>query len=223
MEFMEEWNPAVQHTLLSRKADKGMVALAESVPTLALLAYAFPTEGGEDSVAALWVKVQLSDYFDFVEAPLGVTDERVYEIGLLIAERYWYLNVAEVELWIAEMKAHGVEWYGAAGPSRLMGLLREYVRERNAAIGRIEAERAEKRIRGQMENAEAYRGYYREYLRGLKARADDGDEEARKDLENNKSWREVIGCDDAVKGGSLEGVGMECPAGLTEKAKGVMK
>ncbi len=188
---MADWSPRVQHILLSRKARKGELALMNDVPTLGVLDAAFPAEGEEDSPAALWLKIQLSDFFDYVEAPLGVTEDRVYEMALLMIERYWYLNVAEVELWLAECKA-GAKFYGVAGPSRMMELLGEYVRERNEDIDRIEKEKSARRRAVQNENAGYYLDCYREYLRGLKAKADGGDDEAKAELERNKGWETIM-------------------------------
>lgn len=189
--FMQDWNPRVQHILLSKRARKGELAKMGDVPTLGVLDAAFAAEDGEDSPAALWLKIQLSDFFDYVEAPLGVTEDRVYELALLIIERYWYLNVAEVELWLAECKS-GAKFYGVSGPSRMMELLGEYVRDRNEDIDKMEKEESARRRAVQNKNAEYYVDCYREYLRGLKAKADGGDEEAKAELERNKGWKRII-------------------------------
>lgn len=162
-DFARAYNPSVQHRLIAAKSRKGVVALTGDVPTLSLLAAAYPAAGDDMPLpAALWVKVQLEDFFEYCEASLGVTGERVYELALIIVERYHFLNVLEIELWLAECKASAT-FYGNSGPLRMMELLKNYVVERNADIARVESEikSIERSLRRQ--KAEEYRRYYEEY------------------------------------------------------------
>lgn len=162
VEFARAYNPCVQHALVESKARKGVVALTGDVPTLSLLQTAYPAQEDLPQPAALWVKIQLEDFFSFCEQGCGVANDRVYELALIIVERYHFLNVLEIELWLADCKASAT-FYGAAGPLRMMELLKNYVVERNADIERVEAEiRAVERSIRHRQSAE-YRRYYEEY------------------------------------------------------------
>lgn len=162
-DFARAYNPCVQHRLMTAKARKGVVALAGNVPTLSLLSEAYPAAAADMPLpAALWVKLQLEDFFEYCEQQVGVTSDRVYELSLIIVERYHFLNVLEIELWLAECKGSAT-FFGTAGPLRMMELLKNYVVERNADIARVESEikAIERSMRRQ--RAEDYKRYYEEY------------------------------------------------------------
>lgn len=173
-------NPRIQTTLLSKGVSKGQLALNDNVPTLALLNKAYG-----NGAAAEWLKIQIDDLLDFIEQPLGVTDDKIVEACELIACRYYYLNVYEIEMWIAEVKTNG-KFYGATGGSRLMELLSQYVRERNEDIDRVENRRKQEKILAQRENAANVLNQYTLYLKELEKKAAEGDEQAREILERHR-------------------------------------
>lgn len=119
----------------------------DNVPTLGLINHAYEPvtiQGVTDYPAVLWLKIQIDNLFDFFEQPLGVTQRAVEECAQLIISRYYYLNLFEIELFLAECKLNG-KFYGVTGCGQLLEYLRQYVIERNNDIGKIEDERNQQR------------------------------------------------------------------------------
>lgn len=161
IDFARAYAPHVQSALLQMRARKGVLALDGGIPTLSLVKAAYPTSDGMSQVA-VWVKIQIEDYLDYAGHTGDIPDGRMYELSLIISERYCFLNVLEVEMWLAECKASSVI-YGTATPLRILETLRAYVVERDRDIERVEAEVRAAERRERREHAEDYKHYYEDY------------------------------------------------------------
>lgn len=161
-----------------RKYSKGETALLPSldVPNFGLIRSTY----GTDAAVEL-IKIHIRDLFEYVEMEQGSSDLRIRELAELILERYYFLNIAEFIYFIGEVKLakYGV-FYGKSGTQQLASMLQQYIRERNQDIDTIERKQTTERIQQQ-------RNGYEEYIKHLRARAANGDMDAKEILQQHES------------------------------------
>lgn len=161
-----------------RKYNKGETALLPDteVPSLALLRAAYGTE-----LVTELLKIHIRDLFDYVEQEQGSNDARIRELAELILAKYYYLNIADFIYFCSECKLakYGI-FYGKSGTHQLAAMLQAYIKERNREIDIIERKNTEQRIQSQCNG-------YEEYIKHLRARAANGDMDAKEILQQHES------------------------------------
>lgn len=171
MEFSNDYNPDLQRKLISRNIALSELALNEKIPSLGLLRSTY----GEEAPIE-WLKIQFGNLNDYAEQGKGIEPEQLNELCVLFLAEYYYLNAAEVCLFIGRFKVgkYG-QFYGAIGPMKIMSAAIEYVKERRKSIELYEREAERKRRKYEQNNREGIA--YAEYIE-IKRRADSGDQEA---------------------------------------------
>ena len=176
--FMRDYNPDVQRHVIRIGATMAGLAKNEDIPTLGLLA---ATYGDETPVE--WLVLQFGSLNDFAEVKSKISNEQIYELANMVLAEYYYLNAAEILLFIGRFKmGYYGAFYGSIDPMKITCGLRQYVRERMTDIDRYDREQY---LRARTEAAEDMRERrvsYAEYAE-LKRRAEAGDAEAARMLE----------------------------------------
>lgn len=144
-----------------------------SIPSLGLLSSTF---GDETPVE--WLKIQLGSLNDFAEVSEKISGEQLHELATLILAEYYYLNAAELCLFIARFKAgHYGRFYGAIDPMKITCALLDYKAERRKGILLLEAREAELKASAEREERARLCVTKEEYLE-LLSRANSGDKQA---------------------------------------------
>lgn len=117
---------------------------------------------------------------DFAEVSTKIAKEQLSELAEIFLSEYYYVNTAEVCLFIARFKAgkYG-RFYGAIDPMKITSAMLDYISERRKDIERKEREEYRMQREKDIEERGSNRISYAEYIE-LKCRADAGDEEAKK-------------------------------------------
>lgn len=176
-QFILDYNPNLQFKLVRCNASHSSLALNDSIPSLGLLS---STYGDETPVE--WLKIQFGSLNDFAEVKTKISAEQLHELSELFLAEYYYINAAEVCLFIGRFKAgrYGM-FYGNIDPMKITCAMIEYVRERRQDIERHDREEYRRQRTREIEERGSDKISYAEYLE-LKQRAESGDEEARKKL-----------------------------------------
>ena len=173
--FMADYNPDFQTKLLAAGATHAGLAVNTSIPSLGLLA---STYGDETPIE--WLVVQLDTLNNFAEVKSKLSNVQIYELAGLILSGYYYLNAAEILLFIARFKmGYYGSFYGAIDPMRIISGLNQYALERYRDLEHRKREQCRPQRMKEIEEREKHRVSYVEYLE-LRRRAESGDEEARK-------------------------------------------
>lgn len=175
--MMQAYHPKLGNTLLIKRYTKADLA-EHDIPSLGLVRATY----GAD-VTKEWICNHLFDLIDYNEAQQGVENEKIEELATLILASYYYLNLADIMLFCAEVKLgkYG-KFYGVTGPSQLAAMLQEYVKYRQNEIIAVER-------RKNSEHAIALHNEengYKAYLSSLQSKAEQGDEEAKATLLRHK-------------------------------------
>lgn len=174
-QFILDYNPDLQFKLVRCNATHAELALNTSIPSLGLLS---STYGDETPIE--WLKIQFGSLNDFAEVSTKIIKKQLSELSEIFLSEYYYINAAEICLFIARFKAgkYGC-FYGAIDPMKITSAMLEYISERRKDIER--KEREDYRLQRQIEIKERGNNkiFYAEYLE-IKKRADSGDEEAKK-------------------------------------------
>lgn len=172
--FLVDYNPDLQAKLIHLQVSLSVIALNDKIPSLGLLRSTFgettPTE---------WLKVQFGSLNDYAEQGVGISQMQICELCSLVLAEYWFLNAAEICMFIARFKLgkYG-QFYGAVGPMKIMSALLEYSKERKISIEQFEREQDRKRAEQLINSREQDRISHQEYVE-LKKRAENGDEAAK--------------------------------------------
>lgn len=177
--FMRDYNPDLQGKLLRIGATHAGLAMNQNIPSLGLLA---STYGDETPVE--WLVIQFGSLNDFAEVKSKINNDQIYELANLVLSEYYYLNAAEILLFIGRFKmGYYGTFYGAIDPMKITNALMQYVRNRRIDIERYEREQYRIQRQKEIEERGNNRISYVEYLK-LKKRAESGDSEAIKILRN---------------------------------------
>lgn len=179
-QFILDYNPDLQFKIVRCKATHSDLAMNFSIPTLGLLS---STYGDETPLE--WLKIQFGTINDFSEVSTKIAKEQLNELAELFLSEYYYINAAEICLFIARFKAgkYG-RFYGSIDPMKITSAMLEYVKERRIDIESYE--RAQYRIQRQKEIEERGKNCvpYAEYLEMERKLVESGDEEAKKRAES---------------------------------------
>lgn len=179
-QFILDYNPDLQFKIVRCKGTHSDLAMNFSIPTLGLLA---STYGDETPLE--WLKIQFGTLNDFAEVSTKIAKKQLNELAELFLSEYYYINAAEVCLFIARFKSgkYG-HFYGSIDPMKITSAMLEYVRERRIDIERYEREQY--RIQRQKEIDERGKNCvsYSEYLEMERKLVESGDKEAKKRAEN---------------------------------------
>ncbi len=172
-----DYNPDMQSKLLRYNATHADLALNTTIPSLGLLA---STYGDETPIE--WLKIQLGTLNDFTEVSTKLSPEQLNELSSLFLSEYYYVNVAEISLFISRFKMgqYG-RFYGVIDPIKITRAMLDYITERRVDIERQKREQYRLQCEKEIEERGHNRISYAEYL-SLKARAEKGDKEAQKQL-----------------------------------------
>lgn len=178
--FLIDYNPGLQVKLIRADIPLSEIALNGKIPSLGLLRSTF----GETTPVE-WLKIQFGSLNDYAEQGKGFTSEQLNEMCMLFLSEYYYLNAAEVCLFIARLKLgkYG-QFYGAIGPMKIMSSCMEYIKERRQSIEVHEREAERKKREDEINKRNGTVSYAR-YLE-LKALAENGDEESIEKLKSKK-------------------------------------
>ncbi len=172
-----DYNPDLQGKLAKSSLTLADLALHRNIPSLDTVCATY----GEDT-AIRWLKVQFDNLNDYAEQGKGMTDSQLDELCHLVLGAYHRLNLAEICNFIARFKL-GIygPFYGAVGPMKITCSLKEYMKERQKDLERKEREVC--RLNNSKEIAERARNWVsRSRYLEIKQRAEEGDEEAQKQL-----------------------------------------
>ena len=135
IELMVKYNLDLQAKIIRTGKTIGEIAQNSAIPSLGLLNACYG-----DMMPIEWLKTQIGSLNDYAENGNGITPEQLNELSSLIFAEYYYLNLAEICLFIARFKlGHYGEFYGAIGPMKIAKALRQFMTDR-----RIECERWER-------------------------------------------------------------------------------
>ena len=149
---MARFSPTIQRKLRELGIDY-VEASRYDYPTIGELMEAY---GGE--VVHAWMCIMVENLNDFCGVKQKMTDEQKEEVAHILMCECVRLNIAEVALFFDKVKS-GVfgEFYGILDTVRTMKILKDFMRERRAAINKqIEIEESTRleRLRNEMsENA----------------------------------------------------------------------
>jgi len=169
--FMMDYNPNLQSKLINSEITHSDIALNNKIPSLGLLRSTFG-----DLTPIEWLKIQFGSLNDYAEQGIGITPDQINELSSLYLAEYYYLNTAEVCLFIARFKLgkYG-QFYGSIGPMKIMSAMCEYIKERRLSIDAHERNMKRKRKEEEIENRKGIP--FSEYIE-IKKRAEEGDREA---------------------------------------------
>lgn len=125
-------------------------------PTLAMLNAAFG-----DNVAEQWLIPQLADLTIYTGAK-NIDKRQQGQLARIIATEYYWLKISELLLFFHRFKAgkYG-HFFGNVDPMVVTCSLREFIRERNDIIARLEQEETERRNAEARSKAISYEEYQR--------------------------------------------------------------
>lgn len=175
--FFHDYNPSLQIKLVKCNATHSELALNEGIPTLGLLAATYG-----DATPHEWLKIQFGSLNDFAEVQTKIDKEQLSELSEIFLAEYYYINVAEICLFVARFKSgkYGC-FYGSIDPMKITSAMIKYISERRIDIERKERElevyQRDIKTSENMNNRITFAEYQE-----LKLRAKNGDEEAMKML-----------------------------------------
>lgn len=143
MEFAVRFNPKIQTAILSNNADV-VKCHHYPYPTLAKVAKAY-----SDMAPINWLKIQFDNLCDYVGVREKMSDYQLDEISTLFYYDCYYLNIAEVALFMAKIKlGHYGEFYGTVDPLKIMTAKNQFLSERQRELRKHEEQQeAEQRER----------------------------------------------------------------------------
>lgn len=130
-EFMARFSPTIQRKLRELGIDY-VEASRYDYPTVGELREAY---GGD--VVHAWMCIMVENLNDFCGVKQKMTDEQKEEVAHILMCECVRLNIAEVALFFDKVK-RGVfgEYYGILDTVRTMKILKDFMRERRAAINK---------------------------------------------------------------------------------------
>lgn len=138
MALLTEYSPDLQTSILASRCTMADLAKIESIPTLGLLN---GTYGEETPIE--WLRIQFGSLNDYAEQGKDISPEQMRELCYLVLSGYYYLNLAEICLFIARFKlGYYGEFYGAIGPMKISAALKQYVSERRSDLDIYERKNA---------------------------------------------------------------------------------
>lgn len=168
---MTDYNQDLQSRLLKIGSTYAGLAKNDNIPTLGLLA---STYGDETPIE--WLVIQFGSLNDFAEVRSKISNAQIYELANLVLSEYYYLNAAEILLFIGKFKmGYYGTFYGAIDPMKITCALIQYVNDRRIDIERYEREKYRLQRQKEIEERGSNKVSYQEYLE-LKKRAESGDE-----------------------------------------------
>lgn len=169
--FMVDYNPDLQSKLINAGITHSDIALNDKIPSLGLLRSTFG-----DTTPIEWLKIQFGSLNDYAEQGIGISPGQLTELASLYLAEYFYLNTAEVCLFLARFKLgkYG-QFYGSIGPMKIMSAMCAYSKERRRALNEHERTMKRKRQQERINNRTGIS--FDEYVE-IKKRADEGDEQA---------------------------------------------
>ncbi len=151
----------MQAEIIRSNVTKALLAKNTGIPTLGLLN---GTYGAKTPME--WLKIQFGSLNDYAEQGVGMTNEQSSELSSLVLSDYYYLNMAEICLFIGRFKLGDYgQFYGAIGPMKIVNALKQYVRERRTEIDFYEREQARNNRDRQCEERSKNAVTYEEYMR----------------------------------------------------------
>lgn len=135
-DFAKAFNPSMQISYCQH-AERCITGCA---PTIAGLRAAY----GKGKAVA-WIVPQLYNLSEFCGCKDKLTAEQLTETAAMITVAYPWLKTMELMLFFFRLKSgrYG-KFYGAVDPLTILTALREFVRERNVALNRIEQQQRER-------------------------------------------------------------------------------
>ena len=170
---MQDYNPDLQGKLLRIGATHAGLAMNQNIPSLGLLA---STYGDETPIE--WLVIQFGSLNDFAEVKSKINNQQIYELANLVLSEYYYINAAEILLFIGRFKiGYYGTLYGTIDPMKITNALMQYIRKRWQDLERYKKEQCRIQREKEIQERENNSISYVEYLE-LKKRAESGDEEA---------------------------------------------
>lgn len=110
--------------------------------------------------SAAWLMAQLHDLSEYCGCKEKLTGHPLRQCASIIATSYYYLKVTELMLFFNRFKEgrYG-RFYGAVDPLVITIALRDFIRERDAALRKRESEEYEKRMEEHKKHAITYEQY----------------------------------------------------------------
>lgn len=152
-DFLKTYNPSYQMQKCSNAED----CMFGDYPTLSELRTAYG-----DNVPKMWLLPQLYDLSEYCGVKDKLEGTPLEETAFVIATEYYYMKVTELMLFFHRFKAgrYG-RFYGNVDPLVITTSLREFNRERTAAIERKESDLMRKKREESMKGAVTYEEYCR--------------------------------------------------------------
>ena len=152
-DFLQRFSPAVQFAIC---ADIRQCHLGD-YPRMSEVNLAY---GSQASVA--WLIPQLHNLSEFVGAKEKLRNESLKECAVIIANEYGRLRISELMLFFYRFKTgHYGRFYGNVDPVIIIDALRQFVRERNDFIDRLEREEYWKKLEEDRQKSCTYEEYLR--------------------------------------------------------------
>ena len=150
-EFLVTFNPDTQMKICSDTR----VCITGQYPTLAEVRRDYGT-----SVPTAWLVPQLQDLSWYCGVRDKLNARQLEECAYVIASDFSYLKVSELMLFFHRFKSgrYG-KFYGTVDPLVICQALREFVKERNVEIDRIEAEERQRKREEHAKTAVSWEEY----------------------------------------------------------------
>jgi len=157
--FLQKFNPDYQKSICPSSEE----CFFGDYPTLAEVGSAYG-----DKVPAAWMIPQLYNLSEYCGCREKLQGKPLEECAFVIATEYYYLKVSELMLFFHRFKTgrYG-RFYGSVDPLVITTSLREFVKERGAAIDRHDQEVREKEEAEHRKRAISYEEYLRRKEAGL--------------------------------------------------------
>lgn len=149
------------------------LSLNDKIPTIGLIRGAYG-----DTAALEWLKTQFGSLNDYAENGIGINAFQIEELSWLFIQEYYYINVAEICLFLSRFKLgkYG-QFYGAIGPMKIASAMKEFINDRRIAIESKEREKYCESMNQLPRGKQNGTIDYEQFLE-LKSRAESGDQEA---------------------------------------------
>lgn len=119
-----------------------------------------------------WLKIHFENLNDFVGTREKMNTQQIDEVAALFYVESQSLNIAEVALFFIKLKTgHFGEFYGTVDPLRIMAARKQFIDERNYAVGSYKLKMIEEEREQQMKEWEKTAITYEEYKNRQKAKA----------------------------------------------------
>lgn len=172
-QFIYDYNPDLQFKLLRHNATHAELAMNTQIPSLGLLSASY----GEETPLE-WLKIQFGSLNDFAGTSTKISREQLDELAWIFLSEYYYINAAEICLFLARFKAgkYG-QFYGAIDPMKITAAMLSYVSERRKELRKQERKKQSQDREQEIADRNSRGISYEQYLE-LKERAERGDQEA---------------------------------------------